>query len=71
VGPPSNAALHPTVQVNAFMAHPDVKTYVHYGEAVRDSKLVLPIDRMVPLKDAAEAQAVAEKGVPGKVILLG
>ena len=71
VGPPSNAALHPTVQVNAFMAHPDVKTYVHYGEAIRDGKLVLPIDRMVPLKDAAEAQAAAEKGLPGKVILLG
>ena len=70
VGPPSNAALNPTVQVNAFMAHTDAKTYVHYGEAIRDGKLVLPIDRMVPLADAAEAQAVAEKGGVGKIVLL-
>ena len=71
VGPPSNAALHPTVQVNAFMAHPDPKTYIHYGEAVRDGKLLLPIDRMMPLSEAAEAHSVGEKGVPGKIILLG
>jgi NADPH:quinone reductase-like Zn-dependent oxidoreductase len=70
VGPPSNAALHPTVQVNAFMAHPDAKTYVHYGEAVRDKKLMLPIDRMMPLAEAAEAQAISEKGGGGKIILL-
>ena len=71
VGPPSNAALHPTVQVNAIMAHPDVKTYIHYGEAIRDGKLVLPIDRMMPLAEAAEAQAVGEKGGgAGKIILL-
>jgi len=71
VGPPSNAALHPTVQVNAFMAHPDTKTYIHYGEAIRDNKLALPIDRMMPLAEAAEAQALGEKGgATGKIILL-
>jgi len=70
VGPPSNAALHPTVQVNAFQAHPDPKTYVHYAEAIRDKKLVLPIDRMLPLAEAAEAQAAGEKGSVGKIILL-
>jgi NADPH:quinone reductase-like Zn-dependent oxidoreductase len=71
VGPVSNAALHPTVNVNAFMAHPDPKTYIHYGEAIRDKKLELPIDRMMPLQNAAEAHAIAEKGgVGGKIILL-
>ena len=71
VGPPSNAALHPTVQVNAFMAHPDTKTYIHYGEAIRDGKLTLPIDRMMPLAEAAEAQSLGEKGGgAGKIILL-
>jgi len=70
VGPPSNAALNPTVHVNAFMAHADAKTYVHYGEAIRDGKLVLPVDRMMPLADAAEAQAVGEKGGIGKIVLL-
>jgi len=31
---------------------------------------VLPIDRMMPLAEAAEAQAIAEKGGIGKIILL-
>jgi NADPH:quinone reductase-like Zn-dependent oxidoreductase len=70
VGPPSNAVLHPTVQIHAFMAHPDAKTYVHYGEAIRDKKLILPIDRMMPLAEAAQAHALGEKGGVGKLILL-
>jgi NADPH:quinone reductase-like Zn-dependent oxidoreductase len=69
VGPPSNANLNPTIQVKAFMAHPDPKTYVHYAEAVRDGKLKLPIDRVLPLAEAADGQAAAEKGGIGKIIL--
>jgi NADPH:quinone reductase-like Zn-dependent oxidoreductase len=69
VGPPSNAALHPTIQVNLIMASPDPKTVVHYAEVIRDGKLKLPIDRIMPLAEAAEAQAVAEKGGVGKIIL--
>ena len=69
LGPPSNAALHPTVQVNAIMAVPDPKTFVHYGEAIRDGKLKLPIDSLMPLADAAKAQALGEKGGIGKIIL--
>ena len=69
LGPPSNAALHPTVQVNAIMAEPDPKTFVHYGEAIRDGKLKVPIDSLMPLADAGKAQALAEKGGIGKIIL--
>jgi NADPH:quinone reductase-like Zn-dependent oxidoreductase len=69
LGPPSNAALHPTIQVNSIMAQPDPKTVVHYAEAIRDGKLKLPIDRIMPLADAGEAQAIAEKGGIGKIIL--
>jgi NADPH:quinone reductase-like Zn-dependent oxidoreductase len=69
LGPPKDAALHPTVNIKPLGAQPDPATYVHYGEAVRDDKLVLPIDRIMPLSDAAEAQAVAEKGGAGKIIL--
>jgi NADPH:quinone reductase-like Zn-dependent oxidoreductase len=68
-GPPSNAVLNPSVQINAFMAHPDPATYVHYAEAVRDGKLVLPIDRVIPLAQAGDGQAAAEKGGIGKVVL--
>jgi NADPH:quinone reductase-like Zn-dependent oxidoreductase len=69
LGPPSNAALHPTVTVNHIMATPDPATVVHYAEAVREGKLKLPIDRILPLSQAAEAQAAAEKGGIGKVVL--
>jgi NADPH:quinone reductase-like Zn-dependent oxidoreductase len=69
VGPPSNSHLNPTIHVNAFMAHPDTKTYIHYTEAVRDGKLKLPIDRILPLAEAADGQAAAEKGGISKVIL--
>jgi len=69
VGPPSNAALHPTIQINAFMATPTPATLVHYAEAIRDGKLKLPIDRLVPLADAAAAQAAGEKGGIGKIVL--
>jgi NADPH:quinone reductase-like Zn-dependent oxidoreductase len=71
LGPPKDAALHPTVHVNAIMAHPDPATFVHYAEAVRDGKLILPIDRMMPLAEAAEAHAILEKGgIAGKIVLL-
>ncbi|MDQ2925069.1 MAG: NADP-dependent oxidoreductase [Acidobacteriota bacterium] len=70
LGPPKDAALHPTVQVNAIMAHPEAATIVRYAEAVRDGKLALPIDRMMPLADAAEAHAALEKGGVGKIVLL-
>lgn len=69
LGPPSNAALHPTVHVNAIMAVPDPATVVHYAEAIRDGKLKLPIDRILPLADAGEAQALGEKGGIGKIVL--
>ena len=69
VGPPTNAALHPTVKVNHIMASPDAATIVHYAEAVRDGKLKLPIDRILPLAKTAEAQTAAEKGGIGKVVL--
>jgi NADPH:quinone reductase-like Zn-dependent oxidoreductase len=69
VGPPKGAELHPTLKINAFMAHPDAATLVHYAEAVRDGKLQIPVDRILPLSDAAEGQTAAEKGGIGKVIL--
>lgn len=69
VGPPKDAALHPTVNIKPLMAQPNPATYVHYGEAIRDNKLVIPIDRIMPLSDAAAAQAAAEKGGIGKIVL--
>jgi NADPH:quinone reductase-like Zn-dependent oxidoreductase len=38
--------------------------------AVRDGKLVISISRKLPLSEAAEAQAAAEKGGIGKILLV-
>jgi NADPH:quinone reductase-like Zn-dependent oxidoreductase len=40
------------------------------AEAVRDGKLVIPIGLKLPLRKAAEAQALAEKGNGGKILLV-
>ncbi|MGI4828722.1 MAG: NADP-dependent oxidoreductase [Janthinobacterium lividum] len=70
LGPPMDADLHPLVRIKPMMAQPNAATLVHYGEAVRDGKLRLPIDRILPLSEAAAAQAVAEKGGVGKIVLV-
>lgn len=70
LGPPTDAALHPTLQINAIMAHPDASSLEHYAQAIQDGKLILPIDRVMPLSEAAAAHAAAEKGVSGKIVLV-
>lgn len=69
LGPPKDAALHPTINIKPITAQPNPATYVHYGEAIRDNKLVITIDRVMPLSDAAAAHAAAEKGGVGKIVL--
>jgi NADPH:quinone reductase-like Zn-dependent oxidoreductase len=69
VGPPQDAALAPTVRVKAFGSHADSKAMAHLAEAVRDGKLKLPIDLVLPLDEAAVAHAKGEKGGIGKIVL--
>jgi NADPH:quinone reductase-like Zn-dependent oxidoreductase len=70
VGEPQNAAKYSSVRVAAVYSTADRKTLEFMAEAVRDDKLVIPIGRKLPLSQAAEAQAAAEKGGIGKVLLL-
>lgn len=70
VGPPPNAKLHPTVNVEAFGSHPDAENMRSLAEEIASGKFKIPIDRMIPLADAAKAHAEAEKGGVGKVLLL-
>jgi len=71
VGPPANAKMHPTVRVQPIMAKPDAAKLRWLAEQVAAGKLRIPIDRMVPLEEAAKAHAAAEKGgVNGKILLL-
>ena len=70
LGPPKDAALHPTVNIKAFSAQHDAQTVAHYGEAVRDGRLKLPIESVTPLQEVADAHTIGEKGGAGKLILV-
>ena len=70
LGAPRNAEQYPTVKVVPVYATPDAKTLQFMAEAVRDGRLMIPIGRQLPLSQAAEAQATAEKGGVGKVLLV-
>jgi len=57
--------------VKAFMTHSDPKRLGELAEAVAAGRLAIPIARRFPLAEAAAAHAFAERGVDGKVLLLG
>jgi NADPH:quinone reductase-like Zn-dependent oxidoreductase len=67
---PQNASKYPSVKVVHVFSKFDRKTLEFMAEAVRDGKLVIPISQKLPLREAAEAQAVAEKGSVGKILLV-
>jgi NADPH:quinone reductase-like Zn-dependent oxidoreductase len=67
---PQNAANYPSVRVVFVFSKFDRKTLEFMAEAVRDGKLVIPISQRLPLRRAADAQAAAEKGGIGKILLV-
>ncbi|HTM36906.1 MAG TPA: NADP-dependent oxidoreductase [Terriglobales bacterium] len=67
---PQNAAKYPSVRMAHVFSKFDRKTLESMAEAVRDGKLVIPISQKLPLNEAAEAQAEAEKGGVGKILLV-
>jgi NADPH:quinone reductase-like Zn-dependent oxidoreductase len=67
---PKNAAKYPAVKVVHVFSKFDRKTLEFMGEAVRDGKLVIPISLKLPMSEAAQAQATAEKGGSGKILLV-
>jgi NADPH:quinone reductase-like Zn-dependent oxidoreductase len=70
VGAPQSAAKFPSVRVVPVFSKFDRKTLEFMAEAVRDGKLVIPISQKLALSDAAKAQAAAEKGGIGKILLV-
>jgi len=70
LGAPQNAAKYPSAKVVPVFSQFDRKTLEFMAEAVRDGKLVIPISQKLPLSEAAEAQATAEKGGSGKILLV-
>jgi len=68
--PESAMAKNPTVRATRVGARPDPSKVREFADDIRDGKFVLPIGRRMPLSEAAEAQALGEKGGIGKIILL-
>jgi len=67
---PQNAARYPSVKVVPVFSKFDRRTLEFMAEAVRDGKLEIPISETLPLSEAAQAQAAAEKGGIGKILLV-
>jgi len=70
VGAPQNAEEYPYAKIEVVFSKFDRKTLEFMAEAVRDGKLVIPISLKLPLSKAAEAQARAENGAAGKILLV-
>jgi NADPH:quinone reductase-like Zn-dependent oxidoreductase len=66
---PQTAAKYPSVKIVKVFSKFDRQTLEFMAEAVRDGKFVIPISQELPLREAAEAQAAAEKS-GGKILLL-
>jgi NADPH:quinone reductase-like Zn-dependent oxidoreductase len=70
VFPDGVAATNPTVQVTRVFAQPDASKVREFADDIRDGKFLLPIGRRLPLRDAAQAHALAQKGGSGKIVLV-
>jgi NADPH:quinone reductase-like Zn-dependent oxidoreductase len=68
--PKSAAAQNPTVKITRVLTQADPSKVREFADDVRDGKFVLPIGRRMPLRDAAEAHVLGEKGGIGKILLL-
>jgi NADPH:quinone reductase-like Zn-dependent oxidoreductase len=62
--------LNATITVTRVFARPDASKVREFADDIRDGTFLLPISRRMPLRDAAEAHALAEKGGAGKILLV-
>jgi NADPH:quinone reductase-like Zn-dependent oxidoreductase len=62
--------LNATVTVIRVFARPDASKVREFADDIRDGKFLLPISRRLPLRDAGEAHALAQRGGSGKIILV-
>jgi NADPH:quinone reductase-like Zn-dependent oxidoreductase len=68
--PAGTEGLNPTVKIKRVFAQPDPSKLREFADDMRDGKFILPIGRRLPLRNAAEAHTLGEKGGAGKIVLL-
>lgn len=65
------AAEGRNIRVEAFMAQPEPALLNRLAEAIRNGAFSIPIAKKFPLREAAEAEKMAERGgVDGKIVLI-
>jgi NADPH:quinone reductase-like Zn-dependent oxidoreductase len=70
VFPPGVSQRNSAVTVTRVFARPDASKVREFADDIRDGKFVLPISHRLPLREAAEAHALAQKGGAGKIVLI-
>jgi NADPH:quinone reductase-like Zn-dependent oxidoreductase len=68
--PEGSTAKYPAIKIKRVLAQPDPSKVREFADDLRDGKFILPIGRQLPLRDAAEAQVLGEKGGVGKILLM-
>lgn len=69
-GPPANASDHPSVRVVSYVSRQDAKTVLAMAQAAASGKLLIPVERKLPLSAAREGHEAVGRGGAGKVLLL-
>jgi NADPH:quinone reductase-like Zn-dependent oxidoreductase len=67
--PEEAKAQYPGVAIKRVFGRADPSKVREFADDLRDSKFILPIARRLPLREAAEAHRLGEKGGIGKIIL--
>jgi NADPH:quinone reductase-like Zn-dependent oxidoreductase len=68
--PEGTAEKFPSITVTRVFAGPDPSKVREFADDIRDGKFVLPIGARMALKDAGDAQELAQKGGIGKILLI-
>jgi len=68
-GVPDGADAFPQVRTKAFVSKQDVATYLYAAEGIISGKLQIPVSRVFPLRQAADAHAHMARGGAGKILL--
>jgi len=68
--PDGMAQRNASVTVTRVYARPDASKVREFADDIRDGKFLLPISRRLPLRDAAEAHALVQRGGAGKIVLV-
>jgi NADPH:quinone reductase-like Zn-dependent oxidoreductase len=68
--PDGVAQRNATVTITRVFARPDASKVREFADDVRDGKFLLPIGRRLPLREAAAAHVLAQRGGSGKIVLI-